>query len=1060
VGGSAVSLARGPTILVVPSHAAAVEWPRRLAETGLALAGVYALKPRELARALVEPALLGRGLQAWDAGHDALLASRLLDGRHGLRLPEDAPRAPVAAALARTLHELRLAGLLPESLDKLAAQPADTPEDTARRRALASLFRAFHDERQASADPATLLAEAAERAADAPFLRDATLLIVDDLETDALDRRFLEAVARSHTLRRLDRVRPASVREGSFAAWAESVGIAAVDWSETLLSPVAPPVPPAALARLRVGLFEPADETAVDDPSVQLLTAPGEAAEARAIARRFLSAARRGVPFEQMGIALARPADYAPLFADLLDRVGIPHRLHPSLPLRYGRAARSLLLLLRCRGLERAAVMEFLSFAPLPLDTLLAPGVEARPGQWDQLSRDAGVVSGLDRWRAGLRVLARDEAAAVSRASDGPRRARHERRLEDAQNLGRLVESLAETLETLSGEAAWPEWSARLRVALDRFVGEERDRAAVLEVLHDVAGLGSARASSGDLESVLHARFEWERVPLPPVSGGAVHVGALDAMAGLTFRVVAIPGLVEGGFPGVPRPDPFLLDAEREALTRPPTPPVPEPVQRGQLSLFDAAPPPAGVLATTQDRVRQARRDFHRAVSQATEHLILSYPRADPRSGRERMPSLFFVAAASTLFGRPLSVAEIQARVAEDDEDALSPEDALDAGERDRARVKQGGRAAAQAVAGGSRFFRQSRLATLARWSKQLTPYDGLVAFSPRDGEGALEAARVLERLNPERPGLVLSATRLATWAQCGFRYLLQHVLRLEARDVPEERKRLEPLERGNLFHHVAELFLRERREAGQLHVTNDEASRERLLELSDEALADLVEGSPPRFTSLWEREKARFRTMALAWLQREALASGKRTPAHFEVGFGLPAPEHNLEAWREEPVEIGLGAGRSIRISGRIDRIDRNRDGTLVLRDYKTGRAPWRDDGGFLKGGRQLQMPFYVLAARELFPGAQISEAFLDYVDGGRRVAFDPAAVEGEDFRSLLRGLVESIATGLFVQEPAACDFCDFTEVCGPRPLLQLRRSFKIGDPFVKRVLRLRDMG
>jgi RecB family exonuclease len=1059
VGGSAVSLPRGPTILVVPSHAAAVEWPRRLAETGLALAGLYAMKLRELARAIAEPLLLGRGLAAWDPGHDALLAARLLDGPHGLTLPERAPRAPVAAALARTLHELRLAGILPEALVALAAEPAETPEDGARRRALASLYQAFHAERERSADPATLLAAAAEQAAAAPFLRDATLLILDDLDADALDRRFLEAIARSHSVVRLERPRPPAVRDGSFAAWAESAGIPAVDWPDTPLRPITPPPPPPALARLRAGLFEPAAEAAVEDDAVELLTAPSEAAEARAIARRFLREARRGVPFEQMGIALARPADYAPLFTDLLDRLGVPHRLHPSLPLRHGRAARSLLLLLRCRGLERAAVLEFLSFAPLPLDALLAPGAEARAGHWDQLSRDAGIVSGLDRWRAGLRVLLRDENAAAQRAGDAGRRARHARRAEDVQNLGRLVEALAETLDTLSGETTWPEWSARLREALDRFVGEERDRAAVLEVLDDVAGLGAARASSADLESVLHARFEWERVPLPPVSGGAVHVGALDAMAGLTFRVLAIPGLVEGGYPGVPRPDPFLLDAEREALMRPRDPPDAA-GRRGQLSLFDAGPPPAAVLATTQDRVREARRDFHRAISQAAERLILSYPRADARSGRERMPSLFFVAAASTLAGRPLGLGELQARVAEDDEDALAPDDALDAGERDRARVRQGGAAAAEAVAGGSRFFRQSRLATLARWSKQLTPYEGLVAFSPRDGEAALDAARVLERLNPERPGLVLSATRLATWAQCGFQYLLQHVLRLEAREVPEERKRLEPLERGNLFHKVAEEFLRERRETGQLPVANDEASRERLLEISDEALADLVEGSPPRFTSLWEREKARFRSMVLAWLEREAEAAGKRTPAHFEVGFGLPAPERNLEVWREEPVEIPLGEGRSIRISGRIDRIDRNRDGTLALRDYKTGRAPWRDDGGFLKGGRQLQMPFYVLAARELFPGARVSEAFLDYVDGGRRVVFDPATVEGEGFRTLLRGLVEAIASGLFVQEPAACDYCDFTEVCGPRPLLQIRRSIKRSDPFVKRVLQLREMG
>ncbi len=100
------------------------------------------------------------------------------------------------------------------------------------------------------------------------------------------------------------------------------------------------------------------------------------------------------------------------------------------------------------------------------------------------------------------------------------------------------------------------------------------------------------------MEQVLEARLEWERLPLTPLEGGAIHVGALDAMAGLPFRVLAIPGLVEGGYPGVLRPDPFLLDEERESLEKwlsspapTPTParePRPRPV--GQMSLFDEAP--------------------------------------------------------------------------------------------------------------------------------------------------------------------------------------------------------------------------------------------------------------------------------------------------------------------------------------------------------------------------------------------------------------------------------------------------------------------------------------
>ena len=60
--------------------------------------------------------------------------------------------------------------------------------------------------------------------------------------------------------------------------------------------------------------------------------------------------------------------------------------------------------------------------------------------------------------------------------------------------------------------------------------------------------------------------------------------------------------------------------------------------------------------------------------------------------------------------------------------------------------------------------------------------------------------------------------------------------------------------------------------------------------------------------------------------------------------------------------------------------------------------------------------------------------DAFLDYVDGGRQVAFRPELVTGPAFRGLLRELVGLVARGVFVQEPSACDFCDFTVVCGPK--------------------------
>jgi ATP-dependent helicase/DNAse subunit B len=274
----------------------------------------------------------------------------------------------------------------------------------------------------------------------------------------------------------------------------------------------------------------------------------------------------------------------------------------------------------------------------------------------------------------------------------------------------------------------------------------------------------------------------------------------------------------------------------------------------------------------------------------------------------------------------------------------------------------------------------------------------------------------------------------------------------------PEERRRLDPRERGTAFHDVAERFLRERRDRGELPVADSEANRARALEMADETLEALVAGSPPRFRLLWERETRRFRENVLSWLQREARTAGRSTPAHFEVGFGLGESPHAGEPHDPEPIEIPLGDGDSLRVSGKIDRIDRRADG-LVLRDYKTGRAP-KDDGSVFRGGRQLQIPFYVLATEKLFPEEKVVEAFLDYVDGGRQVAFDPAIVRGDTFRALLRKLVDLIGKGAFVQEPAACDWCDFTTVCGPKGLLQRRRQTKIRDATLQAYLRLRNVG
>ncbi len=50
---------------------------------------------------------------------------------------------------------------------------------------------------------------------------------------------------------------------------------------------------------------------------------------------------------------------------------------------------------------------------------------------------------------------------------------------------------------------------------------------------------------------------------------GRVLVGPTSVAAGLHHRIVFVPGMVERRFPSVARPDPLLLDEERESLSQP-----------------------------------------------------------------------------------------------------------------------------------------------------------------------------------------------------------------------------------------------------------------------------------------------------------------------------------------------------------------------------------------------------------------------------------------------------------------------------------------------------------
>ena len=1054
-------MALKPTLLVVPSVSAGQILLRRLAREKGAIAAIEAMRPVDLAARMSEARCHALGLQAWRSGHGALLAARLLAAHREL-LPEGLPEAPVARVLARTLDDLRAAGILPPALKRLADK-SQSLEDRTRLSAVAAIYARYKTElEERFFDDTRLFAEA--ETADAPFLLGSDVLLSPDLAPRPDEFRFLASLGTRFGARRLTE---AGVRTpGSFASSWDAAALPTTPWADTVFAPVVERRHPGLVA-MTDALFEapapaagrkrgspaPAPDAKAVEAPVSWLTAPGEASECEAVARRILAAARDGLSFDDMAVVIPQPDVYASMLADVLTRARIPFKLHPSLPLATGRVARSLLLLLGAREFDRGALLEFLTFAPLPLAAKSGDPEPPHPSVFDQLTRDLKVVSGVDRF-----LKAIDHLLALPHVRP--------ERLKTARALRTLVTSLRESLAFTEERLPLDQWATRLVSLCQDWIApttpaEEAERQLVLETLEELGALASVSAavSFDRVLSVIEAQLDRKRRPLEERSRVGVHIGSPDALAGARFRLVAVLGLVEGRFPGVFRPDPFLLDAERrtladEAVSSRPAKPV------AQLNLFDEPPPPPAppgstLLPTTESRAAETRRLFARILRQAEDALVLSYPRADEQSGRERLPSLFLMAALQAFKGVPVTAADLGRVVTEDEEADRDLDLVLDPGERDTTLVERYGLPALRWLEESRPFLRAAHELSRGRQALRLSPYDGLVG---REGEDTNPL------LDPIKGGHAVSASRLATYGECGFRYFLRYVLRLEPALEPEERRKLDPLEKGTLFHEVAELFLRERRDAKALPVRNTEEERRRLFALAEERLEAWVEGSPPRLLLLWRAEKRVFLQLLSDWLKREAdsYRDRKALPAHFEVSFGMPYRKAQTnEPHRDEPVDVALDDGRVLRISGQIDRVDRidpEEGGGLILRDYKTGKAPDNDNSLF-KGGRQLQIPFYILAAREIFPGERVVSAFLDYVNAGRPVIFDPEKATSATFRALLLRISEFIGRGVFIQEPSACTFCDFQTVCGPAPVLEARkRRRRQFDPLVRKVGELKD--
>jgi len=1045
-------------ILVVgASRGAADDFARAVAAAKGASFGLYRFSLTQLAARIAATSVSGAAIaRGTEAGSEAMAARAVFDLVSSERLEYFAPVAFMPGfpkALARTVHELRLAGVGPDRL---------LTEGTAEGDIGRLLARVESDLDAASiADRAALFRLAADGCRAAGRWTGLPLVLLDIPLDSKAERAFVGAlVARSpDTL--------ATVPDGddrARAAW-EELGAAIEE------------APDAAgeesdLAPLRRHIFRlerpPARARAGD---VRLFSAPGEGREAVEIVRRVLDEAAAGVPFDQMAVFLRSPQSYIGLLEHACARGSVPAYFDRGTR-RPDPAGRALVALICCaaEGLSAKRFDEYLSLGQVPPassagrppphvapqdevyrefadgdsaapseveesappldsdDEAVVAGTLRSPWKWEELIVESAIVGGrsrLDgkaRWRRRLDGLANDfryRIAELKREEpDSARITAFERDLKNLSHLRAFALPLIDELAEWPEHAKWGDW-------LDRF-GALASRALkypvrVLQVLADLRPMAEVGpVGLEEARDVLRDRLimlEWD----PPTRRyGRVFIGTPHQARGRSFRVVFVPGLAERVVPQRPREDPLLVDERRERI--------------------DAE------LANQKVRGHAERLLLKIAIGAATERLYLSYPRLDVSEARARVPSFYALDVMRAMTG---TVPDHRALAAEAAEEAganlgwPAPADAaraIDDLEHDLASLKPlldshdpaAVKGHAHYLLGLNDALRRSVVSRWARGRSAWSDSDGLVRVTPGVAH-ALEQSRLARR--------PYSLSALQRFAVCPYQFLLATIYRMKPWEEPEPLLRMDPLTRGSLFHKVQAEFFRELDRERALPVTIESlpsaiGTLDRVL---DRVSAEYAEKLAPAIERVWRDEIADLRRDLGIWVRR---LTDERDwqPAFFEFSFGLHDEGRDPRSLKD-PITVD---GRFV-LHGSVDLIERHRDlDVLRITDHKTGRN--RSNRDLIVDGGKVLQPVLYSAAIEQGLGKKVVSGRLFYCTtvGG----FASHNIDINDYTrgqgiQVLSIVDRAVEQGFLAAVPAerSCTWCDFRPVCGPHEEERVRK-------------------
>ncbi|MBU0713493.1 PD-(D/E)XK nuclease family protein [bacterium] len=221
-----------------------------------------------------------------------------------------------------------------------------------------------------------------------------------------------------------------------------------------------------------------------------------------------------------------------------------------------------------------------------------------------------------------------------------------------------------------------------------------------------------------------------------------------------------------------------------------------------------------------------------------------------------------------------------------------------------------------------------------------------------------------------------LSVTRLQQYAWCPFLYMCQYVWKIDS--VEEPLAEISPLTDGLLIHALFESFLKKASpgnfEEWKTYISGD------LNTVIDVALKYIHQNYRSVFAyvdeSVWNKKLADLKHGLELLIKREIAAlESDYYPAEFERRLSLSVPLAMENGDLSVPFQV------------KIDRVDRHQDDHVTIIEYKRSKNSVQDPVKGVSEGIHFQIPFYMLAYRQLHKDVRFAGAY-SYVFNEGRIA------------------------------------------------------------------------